>query len=326
LYVVHVPAVRAWAPQVPGIVEVFHARFTDHAYPEHAHDTWALLVVDEGAIRYDLDRHEHGALRPGVTLLPPHVAHTGRAATHHGFRKRVLYVDTEVLDESLTAAAVGMPGLDDGLLRTRVDQLHRALDTPGSALEAESRLALIGARIRQHLHAPAAEPPTARLAADLRDLLDARTVAGLALRDAATLLHAHPAHLVRCFTQAYGLPPHRYLTGRRVEAARRRLLDGEPPADVAVAVGFHDQAHLHRHFTRLVGTTPGRYARGRARASSPKNATVRARSAGGPTAQSWNSVAPASANRRTAFSSVASSPASTVSAGPANPCWSIDSR
>lgn len=66
---------------------------------------------------------------------------------------------------------------------------------------------------------------------------------------------------MRSFTHAYGLPPHRYLTGRRIEAARRRLLDGQPIADVAVAVGFHDQAHLHRHFVRHVDTTPARYAR-----------------------------------------------------------------
>jgi AraC-like DNA-binding protein len=261
LYVLNVPAVRAWAPAVPGVVEVFHARFTDHAYPEHAHDTWTLLVVDEGAITYDLDRHEHGALRPAVTLLPPHVAHTGRAATPHGFRKRVLYLDTRVLAESLTPAAVATPSVPDDLLRTRVDELHRALDGAGAELEAESRLALVADRIRLHLRGPDAPPPPSGLAADLRDLLDARTVEGLALREAAALLHAHPAHLVRTFTRAYGLPPHRYLTGRRVEAARRRLLDGEPVADVAAAVGFHDQAHLHRHFTRTLGVTPGRYAR-----------------------------------------------------------------
>jgi hypothetical protein len=64
---------RAWAPGVPGIAEVFHARFTDHAYPVHAHDTWTVLVVDQGVIRYDLHRHEHGALPTVVTLLPPHV-------------------------------------------------------------------------------------------------------------------------------------------------------------------------------------------------------------------------------------------------------------
>lgn len=262
LYVLHVPAVRAWAPRVPGIAEVFHAWFTDHAYPEHTHDTWTLLVVDEGAIRYDLDRHEHGALRPGVTLLPPHIAHTGRSATPHGFRKRVLYLDAEVLDTTLIGRTVDAPALADPLLRRRVHQLHRVLETPGPGLEAESRLALIGDRIRQHLRAPALPPAPDRLAADLRDLLDARMVEGLVLREAAAQLHAHPAHLVRTFTRAYGLPPHRYLVGRRVEAARRRLLTGEPVAQVAVGVGFHDQAHLHRHFTRLVGTTPGRYARG----------------------------------------------------------------
>jgi AraC-like DNA-binding protein len=262
LYVLHVPAVRAWAPRVPGIAEVFHAWFTDHAYPEHTHDTWTLLVVDEGAIRYDLDRHEHGALRPGVTLLPPHVAHTGRAATPHGFRKRVLYLDTDVLDTALIGAAVDAPALGDHLLRRRVHQLHSVLESPGASLEAESRLALIGDRIRHHLRAPAPPPAPDQLASDLRDLLDASMAAGLALRDAAAQLNAHPAHLVRSFTRAFGLPPHRYLTGRRVEAARRRLLTGEPVAQVAVGVGFHDQAHLHRHFTRLVGTTPGRYARG----------------------------------------------------------------
>ncbi|WP_214405439.1 AraC family transcriptional regulator [Pseudonocardia lacus] len=252
---------RAWAPRVPGVTEVFHARFTDHAYPVHAHATWTLLVVDEGAVRYDLDRREHGALRPAVTLLPPHVAHTGRAATHHGFRKRVVYLDAEVLTPDLTGAAVAGPSLVDPLLRVRVDQLHRALDQPGAELAAESRLALIGDRIRAHLRA--APDPTAPhgLADDLRDLLDAHLVEGITLREAARTLHAHPASLVRHFGSAFGLPPHRYLIGRRVEAARRRLLAGEAAADVAVAVGFHDQAHLHRHFTRLVGATPGAFVR-----------------------------------------------------------------
>jgi AraC-like DNA-binding protein len=239
----------------------FHARFTDHAYPAHAHDTWTLLVVDQGVIRYDLHRHEHGALPSAVTLLPPHVAHTGRAGTAHGFRKRVLYLDADVLDVGLTGAAVAAPTLRDAPLRTRIDQLHRSLDRPGSALETESRLALVGDRIRLHLGAERpAEPAPHRLAGDLRDLLDERLAGGLTLRAASEILHAHPAHLVRSFTAAFGLPPHRYLTGRRVEAARRRLLDGEPIASVAPAVGFHDQAHLTRHFTRLVGTTPRRFA------------------------------------------------------------------
>ena len=87
---------------------------------------------------------------------------------------------------------------------------------------------------------------------------------GSSLEDAAGAARRHPAHLVRAFTREYGLPPHRYLTGRRVDLARRLLLDGHPPAEVATAAGFYDQAHLTRHFSPLLGTTPTRYLAGRA--------------------------------------------------------------
>jgi AraC-like DNA-binding protein len=90
----------------------------------------------------------------------------------------------------------------------------------------------------------------------------ARLPAELTLDEAARLLHAHPSHLVRAFGAEFGLPPHRYLTGRRVELARRLVLGGMPPAQVATAAGFHDRAHLTRHFRRVTGTTPGRFARG----------------------------------------------------------------
>ncbi len=75
----------------------------------------------------------------------------------------------------------------------------------------------------------------------------------------ARTLGASPTHLVRAFTRTFGVPPHAYLVGRRVDAARRLILDGVPAADVAAATGFHDQPHLTRHFRRYVGTTPGRF-------------------------------------------------------------------
>lgn len=252
--------VTAWRPAVPGVAEVFHARFTDHAYPAHTHDAWTLLLVDTGAVRYQLDGQEHRALPELVTLLPPHVPHDGRAATPAGFRKRVVYLDGAALDFGLTGAAVDRPAFADPLLRRRVDQLHGALRRSGEELEAESRLALIGSRLRAHLGPSAGRAAPAGLASRLRELLDSRVATGVTLAEAAGLLGAHPTHLVRAFTREVGLPPHRYLTGRRVDLARRLLLDGRPVAEVATAAGFYDQAHLSRHFTRVLGTSPGRYA------------------------------------------------------------------
>ncbi|MEU0335717.1 AraC family transcriptional regulator [Streptomyces sp. NPDC006193] len=259
--------VTAWRPQVPGVMEVFHAHFTEYAYPMHVHDAWTLLIVDDGAVRYDLDRHEHGTPHDTVSLLPPHVPHNGSPATPDGFRKRVVYLDGSHLGEELIGAAVDGPDLRDPVLRSRVGQLHSALARPGDELEAESRLTLVGERLRDHLRRRVRPPAVRRdpvLARRLRELLDARLVEGVSLKQAARLLQAHPAHLVRAFSGAYGIAPHQYLMSRRVGRARRLLLDGVAPGEVAPVAGFYDQAHLTRHFRKLVGVTPGRY-RGSAR-------------------------------------------------------------
>ncbi|MET9837595.1 AraC family transcriptional regulator [Streptomyces virginiae] len=263
--------VSAWRPQVAGVVEVFHARFTAHAYPMHVHDEWTLLIVDDGAVRYDLDRHRRGTPGGTVSLLPPQVAHNGSAATSHGFRKRVVYLDTTVLDERFIGAAVDGPDLADPALSRRVGQLHQALTLPGEEFEAESRLALIRERLRVLLRprpallgghtAPFGAGTRHGIARSLRELLDERVVAGISLPEAAALVQAHPAHLVRSFSAAFGIAPHQYLISRRIALARRLLLDGRPAAEVAVEAGFHDQSHFTRHFKRVVGTTPGHYAR-----------------------------------------------------------------
>ncbi|WP_405677239.1 AraC family transcriptional regulator [Streptomyces sp. NBC_01511] len=256
-------SVRAWKPPVPGIAEVFHARFTDHAYPAHTHDTWDLMILDHGSVDFALDRRRHEATgTAGVILLPPGVSHDGRTVTPSGFRKRNLYLDDSVLQRRLAGRAVDGPVFDDGPLRDRIHQLHMSLSHAGETFEAESRLSFV--RERLHIHLDALRPRTPgreanRLAVTLRELLDARTAAGMSLREAAATLHVHPTHLIRCFKQTYGLPPHTYLTGKRIDRARQLLLDGHRPAEVATAVGFHDQAHLNRHFTRHVGTTPARY-------------------------------------------------------------------
>ncbi|MFR9796061.1 helix-turn-helix domain-containing protein [Streptomyces sp. MS06] len=262
--------VTAWRPRVPGVTEVFHARFTEYAYPMHVHEAWTLLIVDDGAVRYDLHRHRRGTPHGTVTLLPPHVPHNGSSATPGGFRKRVLYLDGTVLSEELIPAAVDGPDLRDPLLRRRVAQVHAALAHPGDELAAESLLALVGERLRARLRQRAAEAAGAGaghrspvLAGRLRELLDARVTDGITLAEASALLQAHPAHLVRAFSGAYGIAPHRYLTCRRIDRARRLLLEGCSPGDTAAAAGFYDQAHLTRHFRKLVGVTPGRYAAGR---------------------------------------------------------------
>jgi AraC-like DNA-binding protein len=260
--------VRAWRPRVAGVAEVLHAEWRDHAYPAHTHDTWTLLLVDDGLIGYELDRHDHAAPRSGVTLLPPHVVHDGHPVTAHGFRKRVLYLEEQVLSEALIGAAVDAPLIEDLGLREQVSRLDRAL-VRGEDREAESRLALVAERLAWHLtgrHTARSLPPAGPVARQAREILDADPAGALGIAGVADALGVSAAHLVRSFTRSYGIPPHRYLLGRRLDLARRWLLAGDDPAHVAAATGFYDQSHLTRHFKRLLATTPGRYQQGGAAA------------------------------------------------------------
>jgi AraC-like DNA-binding protein len=256
--------ISAWRPQVPGLVEVFHAHMTSHVYPMHTHQAWTLLIVDDGIVSYDLDRHQHGALHQIVTLLPPQVPHNGRAATPAGFRKRVVYLDLPELPASFIGQAVDHPTLSDPPLWHRIHELHQTLRRPGTEFEAESRLAFVAERLRGHLSQRAVPVAAGRqpdIAHRLRDWIDDQFREKVTLRQASDTLHAHPAHLVRMFSREFGISPHQYVTGRRVDLARRLLLDGMTPSLAAAAVGFFDQSHLNRHFKQALGASPASYAR-----------------------------------------------------------------
>ena len=65
--------------------------------------------------------------------------------------------------------------------------------------------------------------------------------------------------LARQFRALYGTSPYRYLLMRRLADARKRVARSEPLAEIAVAVGFSDQAHLTRMFKAAYGQTPARF-------------------------------------------------------------------
>lgn len=240
---------------------MLHARFAAHAYPMHAHDAWTLLLVDDGAVRYDLDRHERGAFGDLVTLLPPKVPHNGTGANGHGFRKRVIYLSPEQLPERLIGASVDAPALIDTGLHRMISTVHRLLRAPGDEPAADDLLAVSLERLRVRLASDPAPPPETGAARTLRDLLESHLVPGISLTEAATELHFAPAHLVRSFRREYGMTPHQYVISRRVDLARNLILSGHPLPSVAVQSGFYDQPHLIRHFKRILGVTPRHFRR-----------------------------------------------------------------
>lgn len=69
-----------------------------------------------------------------------------------------------------------------------------------------------------------------------------------------------PSHFARRFKASTGMAPHGYVLARRINAAKKMLLESEMPlAEIAVATGFSSQGHFTGMFRRHVGITPGGY-------------------------------------------------------------------
>jgi AraC-like DNA-binding protein len=68
-------------------------------------------------------------------------------------------------------------------------------------------------------------------------------------------------HFTRVFTALVGRPPHRYLTERRLTAARTMLQEGRGVTETCFACGFNNLSHFSRSFARRFGTAPSRLAR-----------------------------------------------------------------
>jgi AraC-like DNA-binding protein len=128
--------------------------------------------------------------------------------------------------------------------------------------------AALGLLVRRHAETapsasartPAREPELVRVARDIIEDCYAGN-AQTSLRALALQTGVTPFHLVRVFTQAVGLSPHRYLIQTRIRRATQFLASGIPSSFVAAMTGFVDQSHLTTQFKRYVGTTPASYQR-----------------------------------------------------------------
>ncbi len=94
------------------------------------------------------------------------------------------------------------------------------------------------------------------------DHIDHHLEAEITLDGLARLANLSPFHFSRMFTAALGMPPARYVSRRRLEAAMAMLATGRLSlGEIAHRCRFASQAGFTRAFRRATGMTPGEYRR-----------------------------------------------------------------
>jgi len=255
-------------------LEAMHARFEQHVYHRHSHDTYSVGVTETGAQTFTCRGGRHTSGTGMVMAFNPDDAHDGWSATDGGFTYRIVHIGPQLL-AGVRTDALGyrgdgplfpVPVLEDPALAAALRRLHAALMGPASVLERDERLAAAVAVLdrrasRGGAAGPASPPADRSLAARVREHLRAAYLDDVGAGDLARLAGHSRFAVYRAFRAAYGLSPSDYQRQLRLRTARDLIAAGTPPARAAVEAGFADQAHLNRWFVRCFGMTPGAFRR-----------------------------------------------------------------
>jgi AraC-like DNA-binding protein len=95
-----------------------------------------------------------------------------------------------------------------------------------------------------------------------RDLLRESREPVLTIEQLAREVHISPFHFIRQFEAVFGVTPHQYRIGSRLELAKQLLARGEHSVtDVCMEVGFSSLGSFSTLFAQRVGETPSAYRR-----------------------------------------------------------------
>jgi AraC family transcriptional regulator len=240
----------------------------------------AVLLSGQSRIRWTGDgRHHEAIARPGVAWICPAGVHESNVEiggrmpdSLHIFLPPSLVAQSALSNFEIDPARVqlayagGVPDpvvlhigmLYRGLLNRPLQPMDRLfLDGLQLALAAHLLGTYTAAKWQNRARTPAIDPKRLRR---VLDFIEARIDAEISLEDLAAEACLSPFHFSRMFRVAMGLPPHRYVTERRVEAAREKLaLNTSSLVEIALDTGFGSQANFIRVFRKATGMTPGQY-------------------------------------------------------------------
>ncbi|WP_194439178.1 helix-turn-helix transcriptional regulator [Vibrio fluminensis] len=252
-------------------IELRIADQSSACYEAHSHDEFSFGIIDSGNAEYHNQSRINQITQGDVVTINPSDIHSCNPEQgldrRSAWSYRMLFVDTlemakyqrEVL---ATQAFDYTPFSADFERSTRFShqfgKLFSSLQQEDSPLEAQTQfLQFVALCFEQPASRnKAAIKPNLKLAREM--LLD--DVTGEHQLDLlAQQVGLSRYQLVRAFKQQYGLPPHAYLMNEKIKRAKHMLKRGDTISDVALDLGFSDQAHFQRHFKRKLSVTPKFY-------------------------------------------------------------------
>jgi AraC-like DNA-binding protein len=265
------PSFKVWQPVGFEGLELNKVSTNLSFQPRHVHEAYQIGLILRGGGTFDYRGAFRTVAAGCLAIVQAGEAHSCYTDEAGGWSYGILYVDSNLFEKVLleltgrvgkTVYFSSLVFEHVGLARTVLNLFH-SFERPTTRLEQETRfLYTFGEIVKACADEP---PPTQAIKQEpkavtlVKDHLRAHYRDEVSLAELADLTNLSRFYLHHVFTKTEGLTPFDYQMSVRIAAAKTSLLQGQPPAKVAVDTGFADQAHFTRAFKKHVGVTPGHY-------------------------------------------------------------------
>lgn len=252
-----------------GGFELMSARFVHHSFAPHTHDELMIGVIHAGVKAFRRGKTMQFASPGSLSVVNPGEMHTGEREHGRELVYGALYlpqsgVATIFPDQLLSSLAIRQPVVDDPEIWQNMALAHQLIMEGGDDGAAEEALTWAIALLFQRYGSNAliqSEAGCPRTVKSAIQFMHSRTAESINLEEVSKSAGVGLYHLIRLFRKHLGMTPHAYLTQIRISKSLQLLRNGTPISQIALEVGFADQAHFTKRFKQLTGTSPAHYAK-----------------------------------------------------------------
>lgn len=252
--------------------------YTKDVVQLHSHTFYELLYCSSGNLQYLLGADRYRLRRGDVIMIPPGISHRPLFLEQlaEPYERYVIWFSQEYLDRVqalcpdldfrgsyrlLRTAGTPWESLADFFVRGCREAERRAPGWQGYVCGNTLQLLVELKRTGGKGEIPIPVVEKHELLDDLVRHIEAHLAEKITLEDTARKFLVSQSTISQTFRQKMDISFYRYVTQRRLIAAKTEILAGRPLETLYETVGFSDYSTFYRAFRREYGISPSQYRR-----------------------------------------------------------------
>lgn len=233
----------------------------------HSHYFTEIFYITDGRGTFEADGHSFSVEENDLVLLNPYTIHTEFSSASESLEYIVIGIDgLQFVHEEHAYLLLKKDAFRKNLrfyFQALADEMQHIF--PYRSPFCENLLQIILIHILRNEHISLSLIPAMQVrqeCADVKKYMDLHYKEPITLDELAEIVHWNKYHLAHLFTQAYGMPPMRYLQQKRVAESKYLLVATEYSLPlIAHQTGFSSASYYSQSFKKLVHISPQEYRR-----------------------------------------------------------------